>query len=64
MIEQDDPGDLADEELSDLWRKLNREVAQLNQKPVLHRPKREENLIKQYHAVSKERDRRARVPLY
>ncbi|KKN13449.1 hypothetical protein LCGC14_1006140 [marine sediment metagenome] len=63
MIEEG-PGDLTDEELSDLWNKLNREMAQLNQKPVLHRPKREEDLIEQYHAVSKERDGRARVPLY
>ena len=63
MIEEG-PGDLTDEELLDLWRKLNKEMAQLNQEPLLRRPKREEDLIKQYRAVSKERDRRARVPLY
>jgi len=61
---EEDPGDLTDEELADLWRKLNKEMAQLKQRPVLRRPKREEDLIEQYHAVSKERDRRARVPLY
>ncbi len=64
MIEGDDPGDLTDGELAELWRKLSREVAQLNQRPVLRRPKGEEELIRQYHAVSKERDRRAKVPLY
>ncbi len=61
---EEDPGDLTDEELADLWNKLNREMAQLNQRPALRRPKKEEDLIKQYHAVSKERDRRAREPLY
>lgn len=59
-----DPTDLTDEELDDLWRKLNKKMAQLSQEPVLHRPKREMDIIEQYHAVEKERDRRARVPLY
>ncbi len=59
-----DPGDLTDEELWGLHLKLSEEMAKLPGKPRLHRSKRETDLYHKYHAVERERDRRAKAPLY